>query len=166
MSSWGPHKDRWGVLPMLPCTETPYLAPQIPWLSLSILLLSVPSSQAARRNCCHCASQHSGIVKIIISFLSPPCRFCRGTSSPCQDHAKRWVVQVSLPWFSARKTLSIENLIVDVPLAIICWGDFLLEWQPHLLHSSKVAVCILVPSASGAFPRLYSGYVSTQSGPL
>lgn len=125
-----------------------------------------PPPKLQRINCCHCAIQYSCVVKIMVSFPSPSCRFCRGSSSPCQYHARSWVAWVSLPWCSVWKMLPTENLIVDEAFTVICWGNFLLEWQPHLLCCSAVAVCILVLSASGAFVWLYRGNSSTQSGPL
>lgn len=104
--------------------------------------------------CCQNNSSHSFLLPAASAKgVAPvPCQALSCTSQPSSalslENATNW------------------NLIVDAALAVICWGDFLLEWQSHPFHSSKVAACTLVPSVSRVFQWLYSGCASVSSGPL
>lgn len=90
------------------------------WASCSSLL---PPHKLQRRNCCHCASWHSGILKIIVSFLSPPCYFCRGSSSPCSGPC-----QVLSGTSQPSMVLSQENAINWKPGCGCTSRHHLLEW--------------------------------------
>lgn len=124
----------------------------------------MPSSQAPKNKllspcnmtlmCCQNNSSHSFLLPAASAkgVASVPCQALSRASQPSsalgQENATNW------------------NLIVDAALAVICWGDFLLEWQSHLLHSSKMAVDTLVPSVSRVFQWLYNGCASISSGTL
>lgn len=120
-----------------------------------------PLPKLQKINCCQLAIWHSCVVRIIVPIPFFPAASAKGVASvPCQALSRTSQPSSAL----SQENATNWNLIVDAVLAVICWGDFLLEWQSHLLHSSKAAACTLVPSVSRVFQWLYSASVS--SGPL
>lgn len=147
-----------------PCIETPYPSSKFLdnlWASCSSLC---PPPKLQRITCCHCAIWYWCVVKIIGSFLPPSCRFCRGSSVPCQYHARCWVARVSLPWLSGKcHLLKIWLWMHLSPSSVgVISSTITASSSPQV----KGAACIPVPSASGAFLWLYSGQASTQWGPF